>query len=206
MVAAATNALGHLADAGPALLVVDDLYWADAETRAVLAGLAEGIARLPLLLLATRPDGIGEEVPDPLRRLPLGPLAAPDATRLAARLLGEELAAQPDLAARAGGNPLFIEAQAAARREGSTESCLPESVRAVLGARIDRIGPDSRGALEAMAAYGEPSAIPLLAAFAELPERATAEAAADLAARIARKPTAGRRRGLGTSRSLAPPA
>lgn len=188
MVAAATNALGHLADAGPALLVVDDLYWADAETRAVLAGLAEGIARLPLLLLlGTRPDGIGEEVPDPVRRLPLGPLAAPDATRLAARLLGEELAAQPDLAARlaarAGGNPLFIEAQAAARREGSTESYLPESVRAVLGARIDRIGPDSRRALEAMAAHGEPSAIPLLAAFAELPERATAEAAADLAER-----------------------
>lgn len=186
MVAAATEALLHLTDAGPALLVVDDVHWADAETRAVLTGLAGAIGRLPLLLLlGTRPEGIEEEALPSVQRVPVGPLTAADGALLAEELLGDrvEHGLPERIVVRAGGNPLFIEAQVAARLEGATENYLPESVRALLGTRIDRVVPDSRRVLETMAAHGEPLPVSLLAELAELPEPAVAHAATDLAKR-----------------------
>ena len=62
--------LDGLARAAPVLLVIEDLHWADASTRAFLRFLAAGLADEPLLVVATyRPDELH-------RRHPLRPLLA----------------------------------------------------------------------------------------------------------------------------------
>jgi class 3 adenylate cyclase/tetratricopeptide (TPR) repeat protein len=186
MLAATVETLARVAAPGPALLVIDDLHWADAETLSVAADLAGRAGTLPmLLLLGWRPD-----FDDPLvrheavRLLPLGPLGASDARELAGRLLGDGGADDAArLARRAAGNPLFIESEAAARREQGTAAPLPDTVRALLGARIDRTGPDEKRLMEVMATHGEPAPIEFLAELAELPLAGTAEAAAALTER-----------------------
>jgi hypothetical protein len=186
MVAVTVELLARLAEAAPALLVVDDLHWADAETLEVLGALAARAGTLSMLLvLGWRP-----EFADALARqpavlvLPLGPLDPADAAELAARLLDDaDMAEAQRLARRAAGNPLFIETQAAARREQGTAASLPDSVRALLGARIDRAGAHEKRLMEAMATHGEPASLELMAELAELAMADAADAAASLTAR-----------------------
>jgi DNA-binding CsgD family transcriptional regulator len=121
-VAAAAEMLLVLVDrlcaAGPVMIVVDDMQWADDATLAVWARLDEATRQLPLLLVAAaRPVPRREEV-DRLRRTvtagggvhtQLGPLAAADVHRLVARWA----AAPPGPGLRAfvgqaGGNPLYV--------------------------------------------------------------------------------------------------
>jgi len=167
----------------------------------VLEDLAERVGALPLLLLL----GWRPEFDAPLARhralrvLPLGPLDPADAAELAGRLLGAADAAEAaHLARRAAGNPLFIETQAATRREQGSAAPLPDSVRALLGARIDRAGANEKRLMEAMAAHGEPAALELVAELAELPVPAASSAAAVLAER--RLAVA---EGIGTAATLA---
>ncbi|MCC7284332.1 MAG: AAA family ATPase [Acetobacteraceae bacterium] len=186
MILVTVEMLTRLAEAGPVLLAVDDLHWADAETLSVLAALADRLCTLPMLLvLSWRPDFEDPLVQNPtVRVLALGSLDQSDATDLAARLLaGTDPAEAALLARRAAGNPLFIETQAAARREQGTAAPLPDSVRALLGARIDRAGVYEKRLIEAMATHGEPAPIELIAELAELPVNNAAEAAATLTAR-----------------------
>jgi class 3 adenylate cyclase len=186
MVAVTVEMLARLAEAAPVLLVVDDLHWADAETLEVLGVLAARAGALAMLLvLCWRP-----EFADTLARqpavlvLPMDPLDPADAADLAGRLLAEgDTAEAQRLAQRAAGNPLFIESQAAARREQGTATPLPDTVRALLGARIDRAGTNEKRLLEAMAAHGEAAPIALIAELAELPAAAASDAAATLAER-----------------------
>jgi len=186
MVAATVEMLARVAEGSATLLVVDDLHWADAETLSVLEELAGRVGALPMLLLL----GWRPEFDAPIARhqalsvLPLGPLDPADAADLAGRLLGATNAPEAaHLARRAAGNPLFIETQAAARREQGSAAPLPDSVRALLGARIDRAGANEKRLMEAMAAHGEPAALELVAELAELPVPAASSAAAALTGR-----------------------
>jgi class 3 adenylate cyclase len=184
MIAIATAVLARLADAGPALLVVDDLHWADPETLAVLEQLADQVASLPLLLvLGFRPELDHTVLRHALLRvLPLGPLPPEDAGELAARLLPDATQAAL-LVSRAAGNPLFIETEAAARRAGEAGGPPPDTIRALLGTRIDRAGEAERQLLQAMAVHGEPASLPLLAELSGLAVAAAAASAEALAGR-----------------------
>ena len=149
----------------PVLLVIEDLHWADASTRAFLRFLAPTLDDEPLLVVATyRPDELH-------RRHPLRPLLAELERVRALRIdlagftrdelgeqLGEILGAPPDAAlverlyARSEGNPLFTEELLAAGMDG--RGALPPSLAAALALRIERLGDDAQEVVRVLSAGG----------------------------------------------------
>ena len=191
----------------PLVLVVDDLQWADAASLDLLCELADQLADQPLLLLfAQRPDARALRA---MRTEPttieLGPLADADTRALADHLLGTSagagLQAVRDLvAARAGGNPLFVEEivrSLAARgllvRRADRWECaaprgdevdVPATLYGLLLSRIDALTGDDRRALQEAAVLGAEFDAGLLRAITAEPRRVDAAlqrlAAADL--------------------------
>ena len=157
--------LDGLSREAPVLLVIEDLHWADASTRAFLRFLAATLGDEPLLLVATyRPDELH-------RRHPLRPLLAElervralriDLAALTRDELGEQLAdilgAPPEAAlvdrlyARSEGNPLFTEELLAAGLDG--RGAVPPSLAAALALRIERLGDDAQEIVRVLSAGG----------------------------------------------------
>jgi DNA-binding CsgD family transcriptional regulator/tetratricopeptide (TPR) repeat protein len=157
--------LDGLSRTAPVLLVIEDLHWADASTRAFLRFLAATLGDEPLLLVATyRPDELH-------RRHPLRPLLAElervralriDLAALTRDELGEQLAdilgSPPDAAlvdrlyARSEGNPLFAEELLAAGMDGL--GALPPSLAAALALRIERLSDDAQEVVRVLSAGG----------------------------------------------------
>ena len=170
-----TEFLGELVAEGPAVLLIEDVHWAEVdlcELLETLLGQLDG----PLLLLATaRPELLDRRPGWGSRhnssRLSLEALPPVGASRLLDQLLGIEL---PDslrkvVVERAEGNPLFIEEilstlmdmRVLERRNGGwtvgelpTDFQVPDSVNAVLAARIDLLPIDEKAALQAAAVIG----------------------------------------------------
>ncbi len=158
-----------------ALVVLDDLHWADAESLAVVRELAEG-GRVRLLLLARPPLAEREPalVAPPALVLRLAPLAGADGHRLADALLAPLDAPAPALHAllvqRAAGNPFFMEElvrmliddgviDAAARPWRLDEARLqasrvPGTLVGVLQARLDALPADTLAALQQASIVG----------------------------------------------------
>jgi DNA-binding CsgD family transcriptional regulator len=152
-------------EVGSALLFLDDLHWADAQTRALLPLLA---GRIPLVGAIRRGDPATAAALEmtssaDLELMPLEPLAAIEAAQLA-RLLHPELsrAASERLVGRSGGNPFLLE-QLAATGEPS------ESLSRAVASRLRLLTPGGREAIGLLALLGRPAAPELLgAAGAEL--------------------------------------
>ena len=147
-----------LAAEGPALLLFEDIHWADASLLDLLETLAARVRDVPVLFLAlARPELLNERpgwaggLPA-YTALPLDRLTGDDARRLASLLLtrfqAPEAPAQT-VAETAEGNPLFIEELAAALAERSTADAqeLPTSIRAIVAARLDALPADERSIL-----------------------------------------------------------
>jgi predicted ATPase len=110
--------LEALAEEGPAVLVVEDLHWADELLLDFLDHLVDWAAEVPLLVVATaRPEllarrpGWGGGKPNSAI-VSLSPLSEADTARLVGGLLGQALLpaeTQAALLARSGGNPLYAE-------------------------------------------------------------------------------------------------
>lgn len=146
----------------PLLLVIEDLHWADARMLWHLAALAETITQCPVLMVTTtRPEG------DPLshdwwRRIPgagpviidLGPLHRSEALALARALSETPKTSIERCLDRAGGNPLFLE-QMIRHAEESSGTAVPHSVRSLVQARLDRLPPDDKEALQAASIMGQ---------------------------------------------------
>lgn len=160
----------------PAAVVIEDLHWAqDALLDLVDAALED--VRGPLLLVATtRPDA-GPRVPGLGRHarravtLWLDPLSTDDAARLVDRLTPAQLpeSLRELVLRRAEGNPFFIEELLHTLidtgvielgnggwsvGEPPPDLVVPDSVHAVLAARIDLLGPAEKAALQAAAVIG----------------------------------------------------
>jgi DNA-binding CsgD family transcriptional regulator len=125
--------------AGPVLIVLDDLHWADDSSLQLLHAVAAGIADAPVLV-------IGLHRPTPLLRtvarervaseMPLRGLDPDAVAALAVRTAGHPLPASVtrDLWERSGGNPLFVRALT-----GLDSGTVPDSIRAVIGSRLARL-------------------------------------------------------------------
>ncbi len=159
---AARRLLETLARERPVVLVLEDLHWAAPAFLDLVEHVAE-LARAPILLLGlarpelldTRPEWAGGRLnassilldallPDEARVL-LDRLAADAA-------LGEDKRAA--ILARAAGNPLFLEQLLASALE-SGETSIPDSIHALLSARLDRLQEDERHVVQAAAVYGQ---------------------------------------------------
>ena len=145
--------------AGPSLLVIEDVHYADEASASVLTRLLSGVADLPWLVVLTTSPPSPVRVPDdvPAERLALGPLPAAAAHDLLVRETDDSPLSphlQAALVQRAAGNPLFLRELLTTVGEGSDEKALPESVEEVIGAQIDRLGPADRALLGCAAVAG----------------------------------------------------
>ena len=173
--AVAMAALDLLVDAAaeqPLLVVAEDLQWLDPATVSVLRFIARRLEHDPIVLLATaRDDG-----PDPLagaarRVLELKPLGADDSDRLlasAAPDLGRP--AQARILQIAEGNPLALvelpKSPALTLRSAGGAGWLPltQRLQGAFAARVDRLPPAVRTALNLLALHDSGSLAELLAA------------------------------------------
>jgi DNA-binding NarL/FixJ family response regulator/tetratricopeptide (TPR) repeat protein len=138
----------------PALLVLDDVHWADEATLDVLRLLARRSSTVPVLVVATyRNDELALGHPF---QLVLGELVASrDVSRLILPRLSLEAVAQlaephgvdpVELHRRTGGNPFFVVEALAAGGEA-----IPATIRDAVLARAGRLDADARRVLEAVA-------------------------------------------------------
>ena len=165
------------AAAGPAIWVVEDLHWAGEPAVEMLAQIARRTDG-PLLIVATaRPEfadqhpGFGPGGQDAVA-ISLRPLTDSQSNDLVDRLLAvAELpeALRTEIVAKADGNPFFVEEilqrlidEGALERDGerwrATQSIgevkIPDSVQALLAARIDALQPEERRVLQEAAVVG----------------------------------------------------
>ncbi|QGN50734.1 AAA family ATPase [Micromonospora sp. WMMC415] len=179
----------RLADEQPLVLLIEDLHWADRSTRDLIGFLVRAARADRLLLVCTyRSDELHRGHPlrpflaelDRARgveRMELSRLDRDGTGAVLAGLLGAEPAARAvdDIHDRTQGNPLFIEELAAA---GDPIGCaaLPETLRDLLLARVDRLPEPAQRVLRIAAAGGTRFAHELLAEVAGLPDADLEEA------------------------------
>lgn len=147
----------------PLLLVVEDLHWADRPTLALLAALVGAVSRCPAILVATsRVEGdpldpawwADASVNEPLT-IELRPLDDAEARALAGSFLAANAAWAEHCVERAAGNPLFLEQLLRHAEEGLETAAVPGSVQSLVQARLDRLDPADRSALQAAAVLGQ---------------------------------------------------
>jgi class 3 adenylate cyclase len=174
--AAAVELVEELAAGCPTVLFVEDIHWAEPDLLDLLERLV-GDVRAPVMLVATARPEILDQRPTwgAARRnttvLWLDPLPADTASRLLDEMLSGVL---PDdlrelVVERADGNPFFLEELvgelvdsgvlveidgAWTLGERDTTLLMPDTVHAVLAARIDRLPPVAKATLEAASVVG----------------------------------------------------
>jgi class 3 adenylate cyclase/tetratricopeptide (TPR) repeat protein len=151
------------------VLVFEDLHWADGALLSFLEHLADWAEGVPLLLLCTARPELYEQHPHfgadarNAQRINLGPLTDVDTARLLSSLLDQAVfpaETQRALLERAGGNPLYAEefARLLADREllsGALEDIpFPDSVQALIAARLDTLAAERKQLLQDAAVVG----------------------------------------------------
>ncbi|MCW3066798.1 MAG: adenylyl cyclase class-3/4/guanylyl cyclase, partial [Solirubrobacterales bacterium] len=167
-----------VADQGPTVLVFEDLHWADEAMLAFLENLADLAEGVPLLLVGTARPELFERHPDYASRLRnatpinLAPLSREETARLVSALLDATVLPvelQQPILERVGGNPLYAEefvrllkdrdllvrrGPSWELREGAVVP-FPESVQALIAARLDTLEPDAKSLLADAAVVGK---------------------------------------------------
>jgi class 3 adenylate cyclase/tetratricopeptide (TPR) repeat protein len=157
--------LEALAGRRPTVLVVEDLHWADGALLEFLEHLLDWSLPVPLFLLCTARPELFERQPSwgggkrNATTISLAPLSTEESGRLLQVLLDRTLLpaeVQAALLERAGGNPLYAEQFARMLEErGSVEDlAVPESVHALVAARLDTLRPELKALLHDAAVVG----------------------------------------------------
>lgn len=142
----------------PAVLVIEDLHWADEATLNILGRVGPELAgTLPVLVIFTTRDNslsIGPIVRAFLNRVSAWPMAerldlAPLSEDAVRELIGDRTADPVAVHAQTGGNPFFVTEALA-----STQSTLPTSIRDAVQVQIAQAPQNARRALEAAAILG----------------------------------------------------
>jgi predicted ATPase len=138
----------------------------------------DGLAGVSILVLATfrpgyRPLWLNKSYATQIALQPLGPEESRQVVRSVLRQTALTPTLEQQLLVRAEGNPFFLEELAYTLREHDGQSSalsVPDSIQAVIAARIDRLSPDERQLLQAAAVIGKTVPFPLLQAMTALPE------------------------------------
>jgi len=147
-------------DAHPVLIVLEDLHWSDALTvRVIDASLRDGHDKRVMVLALARP-----EVKDLYPKLwterkrcdfVLDGLSKRASEQLVVRTLGADVAQETvaRIVEQAAGNALFLEELIRFVSEDPSDS-MPDTVLAMLQARLQRLEPELRRVLRAASVYG----------------------------------------------------
>lgn len=185
---------------GPALVVFEDLHWADAESVALFERLAEPDGH-PLLLVATyRPEKLSRRHPasEVLPRLErrhsvthvrLERLGPGEVAAFLSAVYGRPASFRvvEALYTRTGGNPFFLEELLAAAGDVAPEELcdqpLPWSLAEAIRSQLEDLGPAQRRIVEAAAVLGRRVSFDLLAAVTGAAEEDLIAVLRDLVAR-----------------------
>jgi class 3 adenylate cyclase/tetratricopeptide (TPR) repeat protein len=173
------------------VLVFEDLHWADPASETVTVQISR--ADLPnrrFKIFTYRPEYRPAEADWPeFEEIRLEPLSADSTSELVRDLLGSDPSVsglEGVIQQRAAGNPFYVEeivhslaesgqlegARGAYRRVGATaEIDVPDSVQAVLAARIDRLDELAKRTLHSAAVVGLEFPVSVVAEVAEIPRR-----------------------------------
>jgi tetratricopeptide (TPR) repeat protein len=162
-----------MAAQGPTVLVFDDMHWAHPGTLAFLEHLASHLPGVPVLILVVARPELRDERPgiaDSGRwvTIDLHPLSAGETKRLVGFLAGASAAEiEPSVAERCGGNPFFTEelvrllrerssfqTASSARPQDAAETVVPDSLTALVAARLDALDPHLKAVLSDAAVVG----------------------------------------------------
>ena len=174
---ATADLLRAIARTGPLLLVLDDVHAADASSLLLLEFVAVDLADAPILLLAafreTEPDSLDPTVSTALARairaasfsLALSGLKETDV----AAFIEQSTTEQPSpalvhaIAAETEGNPLFVgeivrllaaEGRLSEQPGSTWQPSIPETVKGVIGRRLERLSPACRDLLPVASVVG----------------------------------------------------
>jgi class 3 adenylate cyclase/tetratricopeptide (TPR) repeat protein len=167
--------LEAVASTGPLVAVVEDLHWADPAALAFIEGLVGLVGGVPLLVIATTRPELDERHPDwaapsaDSTRIVLPPLTEEETASLVSALLartGVDAESRALLVERAGGNPLYAEEfvlmladrgmvdQAGRPSAGLDSLVFPDSVQALIAARLDTLAPERKALLQDASVIG----------------------------------------------------
>jgi class 3 adenylate cyclase/tetratricopeptide (TPR) repeat protein len=162
----------------PLLMVLEDLHWADPAMLRFVHHLVGNARQSMLLVLCTARLELYDRTPDWSRAvhtattIRLSPLSDADTARLIATLLDHAVLpaeTQAALLERAGGNPLYAEQvcrmltdrgmltgdHRTARLAPGAEVVFPESIQALIAARLDALSPEQKALLQDAAVVGK---------------------------------------------------
>jgi predicted ATPase/class 3 adenylate cyclase len=173
---------------GPAIVLLEDLHWADTESMAFVYGLFRSLPGDRTLLLGTsrlEPRPLWPEGAD-VPACALEPLPPADSGALLTALVGRDqslAALRTRLADRTEGNPFFLEESVRAYvdmgtlqgtpggyvvRKGAPDILVPATIESLVATRLDQIDLEALEVLQAAAVLGDESPVDVLRTVTEL--------------------------------------
>jgi tetratricopeptide (TPR) repeat protein len=164
----------------PLILELEDLHWIDTSSEECLTVLVERMAGAALLVLVTyrpgyRPAWVAKSYATQVALPPLSPQASLRVVQAVLPAAGQAAPLVPQLLTKAEGNPFFLEELARTMAEqgaAASLSAVPDTVQAVLTARMDRLPATAKRLLQAAAVIGKDVALPLLQTVTAVSEEA----------------------------------
>ena len=172
--------LEAIATGGPLVIVIEDLHWADEALLAFCDHLLQWVTGVPLMLVGTARPELFDKAPNwgaghrNATTIGLAPLTDAETAQLVAAMLGTAVlpaATHALLLQRAGGNPLYAaefirmitdrgQLPATADPDQAADAdalgeLFPESVQAIIAARLDTLSPESKGLMSDAAVIGQ---------------------------------------------------
>ena len=187
--------LEHIAERHPTVVVLEDLHWADLGMLAFIEHLADHAEAVPLLVVGTaRPEFFERHSEYAVgwrntTTINLAPLSEAETARLVTALLDATVLPaelQSPIVQQSGGNPLYAgefvrllrdrdliaSSGASWELKPGSQVPLPDSVQAVIAARLDTLEPETKSLLADAAVVGK---VFWAGAVAAMSERGTAD-------------------------------
>jgi class 3 adenylate cyclase len=159
--------LEGLAAARSTVLVFEDLHWADEALLAFLEHLAEWSQGVPLLVVCSARPELYERRPGwgagqrNAHTINLSPLSDHETAELVSHLITSTVLThelERAILERSGGNPLYAEEFVRLLKDrdlAPDETLLPDSVQALIAARLDTLSPERKSLLQDAAVVGK---------------------------------------------------
>lgn len=167
--------LHRRSEAGPVVVWIDDVQWADPLLLELLSRIARSLVDRPVLLVTAQRDDADNGWPPAIDHpvminMPLDPLSRAESDELLDAVFVDDDpgdVVRTQLYERSGGNPLFLTQLAKMAHDHPGDDNLPSSLRALIAARLDALAPAQRLIIENASVLGNSGSAKALERFAE---------------------------------------